>query len=67
MVAAGRVTLDGDDSGAASCKIAKALLKKLGRTGRKSRWLVSKPDGVTANRGAASQLLQDLPLESVPV
>jgi nanoRNase/pAp phosphatase (c-di-AMP/oligoRNAs hydrolase) len=64
MVAAGRVTLDGGDWRAASCEIAEALLRKLGRTGKKSRWLVSKPDGPTPNRSAASRLLEELPLES---
>jgi hypothetical protein len=64
MVAGGRVALDGGDWRAASCEIAKAFLKKLGRTGKKSRWLVSNPDGATANRSAPSRLLEDLPLES---
>jgi nanoRNase/pAp phosphatase (c-di-AMP/oligoRNAs hydrolase) len=64
MVAGGRTTLDGGDWRAASCEIAKAFLKKLGRTGRKSRWLVPKPEGATANRSAASRLLEELPLES---
>ena len=63
MVAGGRVMLDGGDWQAVSCEIAKALLRKLGRTGRKSRWLVSRLDGGTANRSAASRLLEDLPLE----
>jgi hypothetical protein len=64
MVAGGRVTLDGGDWRAASCEIAKALLRKLGRTGKKSRWLVSRPDAATTNRTAASRLLEEMPLES---
>jgi nanoRNase/pAp phosphatase (c-di-AMP/oligoRNAs hydrolase) len=64
MVAAGRVALDGGDWQTASCEIASALLRKLARTGRKSRWLVARPDSATANRSAASRLLEDLPLES---
>jgi nanoRNase/pAp phosphatase (c-di-AMP/oligoRNAs hydrolase) len=64
MVAGGRVMLDGGDWRTASCEIAKALLAKLGRTGRKSRWLVSRSDGPTTNRIASSRLLEDLPLES---
>jgi nanoRNase/pAp phosphatase (c-di-AMP/oligoRNAs hydrolase) len=67
MVAAGRVILDGGDWRTASCEIAKAVLAKLGRTGKKSRWLISRPDGGTANRSAASRLLDDLPLEPLPV
>jgi nanoRNase/pAp phosphatase (c-di-AMP/oligoRNAs hydrolase) len=67
MVAGGRVNLDVGDWQAASCEIAKALLRKLGRTGRKSRWLVPRPDEVTANQSAASQLLEDLPLGPAPV
>jgi nanoRNase/pAp phosphatase (c-di-AMP/oligoRNAs hydrolase) len=63
MVAGGRVTLDGGDWRAVSCKIASDLLRKLGRSGRKSRWLVPKPDGASANRKAGSQLLEELPLE----
>jgi hypothetical protein len=63
MVAGGRVMLDGGDWRAASCEIAKALLRKLGRAGKRSRWLVSKPDDAPANRIAASRLLEDLPLE----
>jgi len=63
MVAGGRVSLDGGDRQAASCEIAKALLRELGRAGTKSRWLVSRLDGAAANRSAASQLLEDLPLE----
>jgi nanoRNase/pAp phosphatase (c-di-AMP/oligoRNAs hydrolase) len=62
MVAGGRVTLDSGDWRAATCEIAKGLLRKLGRTGRKSRWLVPKRDGAPANRSAASQLVEDLPL-----
>jgi nanoRNase/pAp phosphatase (c-di-AMP/oligoRNAs hydrolase) len=65
MVAGGRVALDGDDWRAASCEIAKALLRKLERTGKKSRWLVSSPEGATANRSAPSRLLEDMPLEAV--
>ena len=63
MVAGGRVTLDDSDWRVVSCEIAKALLQELGRSGRKSRWLVSRPDGATANRSAGSQLLEELPLE----
>jgi nanoRNase/pAp phosphatase (c-di-AMP/oligoRNAs hydrolase) len=63
MVAGGRVTLDGGDWRAASCEIAKALLRKLGRTGRKSRWMVVRPEGATVNRSAAERLLESLPLE----
>jgi nanoRNase/pAp phosphatase (c-di-AMP/oligoRNAs hydrolase) len=67
MVAGGRVPLWDGDWRAESRGIATALLRKLGRTGEKSRWLVPKPEGTTANRSAASQLLEDLPLESAPV
>jgi nanoRNase/pAp phosphatase (c-di-AMP/oligoRNAs hydrolase) len=63
MVAGGRVPLDGGDWRAESCQIAKVLLRKLGRAGKKSRWLVSRPDGATANRSAGSRLLEELPLE----
>ncbi len=63
MVAGGRLNLENGDWPAASCEIAKALLRKLGRTGRKSRWLLSRPDDATANRSSGSQLLEDLPLE----
>jgi len=65
MVAGGRLNLEDGDWQAASCEIAKAFLRKLGRSGRKSRWLVSKPDGAAANRSAGSQLLEELPLESI--
>jgi hypothetical protein len=64
MVAGGRVSVDGREWRSVSCEIAKALLGKLGRTGERSRWLVPEPEGTTANRSAASQLLEDLPLES---
>jgi nanoRNase/pAp phosphatase (c-di-AMP/oligoRNAs hydrolase) len=67
MVAAGRVPLDGGDWRAASCEMAKAILRKLGRIGRKSRWMVSRPDGATANRSATARLLGDLPLGPAPV
>ncbi len=63
MVAGGRVMLDGGDWRAASCEMAEAFLRKLGRTGKKSRWLVSSPESATSNRSAASRLLEDLPLE----
>jgi len=65
MVAGGRVTLDGGDWEAVSCEIARAFLRELGRRGKKSRWLVSRPDGATGNRSAGSQLLGELPLESI--
>ena len=64
MVAGGRVTLDGGDWQAVSCEIAMALLRELGRGGKKSRWLISRPDAATGNRSAGSQLLEGLPLES---
>jgi hypothetical protein len=67
MVAGGRLPLEKRDWRAASCEIAKALLRKLGRTGTKSRWLIDRPDGASTNRSAASQLLEELPLDRVPV
>lgn len=62
MVAAGRVTPEGADWRGASREIATAVLRKLGRNGKKSRWLVSKPEGAAKNRSPTSQLLEDLPL-----
>jgi hypothetical protein len=64
MVAGGRVKLDGGDWQAISCEIARAFLRTLGRSGKKSRWLVSRPDDATGNRSAGSQLLESLPLGS---
>jgi nanoRNase/pAp phosphatase (c-di-AMP/oligoRNAs hydrolase) len=62
MVAGGRLTLDGSDWRALSSAIAKALLQELGRTGKKSTWLVPRPDGAPSNRTAAWQLLEELSL-----
>jgi nanoRNase/pAp phosphatase (c-di-AMP/oligoRNAs hydrolase) len=63
MVAGGRVSLDGGDWRAASLEIATAFLRKLGRSGRKSRWLVTRPDVAPEQREATARLLEDLPLE----
>lgn len=63
MVAAGRLLLEDGDWQAAGCEVAKALLRRLGRAGGKSRWMVSRPDGETARRSATSRLLENLPLE----
>jgi nanoRNase/pAp phosphatase (c-di-AMP/oligoRNAs hydrolase) len=65
MVAGGRTTLDGRDWRAVSRKIAKALLKELGRAGKRSTWLVPRSGEAPANRTAASQLLEELPIETV--
>lgn len=62
MVAGGRVTLDGGDWRAASREIATAFLRKLGRTGKKSRWLVPRPDAAKVNREATARFLEDLPI-----
>jgi nanoRNase/pAp phosphatase (c-di-AMP/oligoRNAs hydrolase) len=64
MVAGGRLPLGRGEWRAAACEIATALLRGLGRTGTKARWLVSRPDDETANRQAGSRLLAELPLDA---
>lgn len=62
MVAGGRLPLDRDRGRESSLGIAKALLRELGRNGRRSGWLVPRPGGVTASHDATSKLLDELPL-----
>jgi nanoRNase/pAp phosphatase (c-di-AMP/oligoRNAs hydrolase) len=63
MVAGGRIALNGGDWRAMSREIATAFLRNLGRSGRKSRWLVTRPDGAPEKGEATARLLEDLPLE----
>jgi nanoRNase/pAp phosphatase (c-di-AMP/oligoRNAs hydrolase) len=61
MTAGGRIALEGDWPSVA-CRLAEHLLRKLGRRGQRADWLILNPSSIREPGGAATRLLELLPL-----